>query len=46
MGKLACMDSSSCSRDANTKTVSCIFSLRNETRNVNGTPRTMQLVNS
>lgn len=45
MSKLQCMDRSSCSRNPRAKVVDCHFSVRNETRNVNGTPRTMQLVN-
>lgn len=40
-----CMDSKSCTRNESSKTISCNFSIRNETRNINGTPRTMQLVN-
>ncbi|WPG98200.1 Hypothetical protein R9X50_00098700 [Acrodontium crateriforme] len=45
LGRLKCMDSSSCTRDPVRKVVDCSFTLRNQTRNINGTPRTMQLVN-
>lgn len=43
--KLSCMNTKSCTRDATNALITCNFSVRNETRNVNGTPRTMQLVN-
>jgi hypothetical protein len=38
--KLQCMEESDCHRDASTKTVSCDFTIRNETRAYNGWPRT------
>lgn len=45
LNRLQCMNSSSCVRDAARKLVNCTFTLRNQTWNANGTPRTMQLVN-
>ena len=45
ISKLSCMTGNSCTRDAAKAVVTCNWSVRNETRNINGTPRTMQLVN-